>query len=363
MWKAEEPFNELAPPPAGSLETPAVLKAAIGARSALAALNQATRSIPNPGVLIGTIPLLEARASSEVENIVTTTDELFRLASDVDGRASANALETLRYRKALYAGAEMVKERPLSGATAVEVCSRVRGSEVSIRVGTGTHIGNPSTGLVVYTPPVGKDLIWEKLRAWEDFIHSDSGLDPLVIMAAAHYQFEAIHPFTDGNGRTGRVLNVLLLLEFGLLQEPVLYLSRYINENKAEYYRRLLAVSERQEWEAWILYMLEAVEDTSKQTLEMVEGIQGARDEFREAMRESSSGVNADLLDLLFEQPYTRIAKVMGACSVSRPTATKWLRELVAQGLLVEQQAGRERLFINEALLGILEGRASLATP
>lgn len=357
MWKAEEPFNELAPPPAGSLETPAVLKAAIGARSALAALNQAIRSTPNLTDLIGTIPLLEARASSEVENIVTTTDELFRLVSDVDGAASANALETLRYRQALYAGAEMVKARPLSGATAVEVCSRVRGSEVNIRVGAGTHIGNPSTGLARYTPPVGREVIWQKLREWEDFVHSDSGLDPLVTLAAAHYQFEGIHPFTDGNGRTGRVLNVLLLLEFGLLQEPVLYLSRYINENKAEYYRRLLAVSERQEWEAWILYMLEAVEDTSKQTLEMVEGIQGARDEFREAMRESSSGVNADLLDRLFEQPYTRIAGVMDACSVSRPTATKWLRELVARGLLAEQQSGRERLFINEALIGALEGR------
>ena len=356
MWNAEEPFNELTPPPSAALETPKVLKAAIEARAALAALNQATRSIPNPGILVGTIPLLEAQASSEVENIVTTSDELFRLASDVQGVASPGAVETFRYRQALYAGAEMVKARPLGATTVIGVGSKIRGTEVSVRVGPGTHIGNPVTGEVIYTPPVGQQLIWQKLREWEVFVHSNPGLDPLVVMAAAHYQFEAIHPFTDGNGRTGRVLNVLFLLEFGLLQEPVLYLSKFINENKAEYYRRLLAVTERQEWEAWVLFMLEAVQKTSQQSLEMVEAIQAVREEFREQMRETSAGVNADLLDLLFEQPYTRIKSVMEACGVSRPTATKWLRGLVDDGLLVERQAGRERLFVNTALLEVLEG-------
>ena len=356
MWNADEPFNELPPPPPSEfLETTAVLKAAIGARSALSALNQAIKTIPNPDVLIGSIPLLEAQASSEVENIVTTTDELFRLASRVDGLPSAGALETFRYRQALYTGAIMVRARPLSASTAMRVCSEIRGTEVGVRAAAGTHIANPSTGQVIYTPPVGSAVIWEKLKVWEDFIHDRPGLDPLITMAAAHYQFEAIHPFTDGNGRTGRVLNVLLLLEFGLLQEPVLYLSRYINENKAEYYRRLRAVTEREGWEEWILYMLRAVEDTSKYTLEMSGAIQAAREEFREAMRESSSGANADLLDHLFEQPYTRIKAVADACAVSRPTAAKWLRELVAAGLLTEQKSGRENLFLNKKLARALE--------
>ena len=274
MWNAEEPFNELMPPPSAALETPKVLKAAIEARAALAALNQATRSISNPGILVGTIPLLEAQASSEVENIVTTSDELFRLASGVEGVASPGAVETFRYRQALYAGAEMVKSRPLGSTTAIGVGSKIRGTEVSVRVGSGTHIGNPVTGEVIYTPPVGQQLIWQKLR----------------------------------------------------------------------------------EWEVWVLFMLEAVQKTSQQSLEMVEAIQAVREEFREQMRETSAGVNADLLDLLFEQSYTRIKSVMEACGVSRPTATKWLRGLVDDGLLVERQAGRERLFVNTALLEVLEG-------
>ncbi len=357
MWKATEPYNDLNPPPTSTLETHRVLKATTEARAALASLDQALKSIPNPGVLIGTIPLLEAQASSEIENIFTTTDELFRYASDADGSATSGTKETLRYRSALYKGSELVKKRPITASTAIEICTELRGIEARVRDLPGTYIGNPATGEVRYTPPDGQTLITQKLSDWEQFIHEPNKLDPLVVMAAAHYQFEAIHPFADGNGRTGRVLNVLHLLEAGLLQEPVLYLSRYIIQNKTEYYRRLLDVTAKQDWESWILFMLKAVEDTSRHTLEMIDGIQGAQNEFREAMRDvTTAGANADLLDTLFEQPYSRIGTVVERCRVSRPTATKWLRELAMSNLLEEVKAGRERLFINNRMLSILRG-------
>lgn len=211
-------------------------------------------------------------------------------------------------------------------------------------------------GSTVHTP-VGQPLIKQKLNAWEQFIHESNELDPLVVMAAGHYQFEAIHPFADGNGRTGRVLGVLQLLEAGLLQEPVLYLSRYIIKNKSEYYRRLMDVTSQQKWEEWILFMLNAVEDTSRHTLKMIDGIQNAQNEFRETMRDSTTaGANADLLDTLFEQPYSRISNIVERCRVSRPTAAKWLRDLTASGLLEEVKAGRERFFINRRMLSILRG-------
>lgn len=355
MWKATEPYNGLNPPPTSTLETPRVLKATIEARVALASLDQALRSIPNPGVLIGTIPLLEAQASSEIENIFTTTDELFRFASDSDGTPTPSTKETLRYRSALYRGSELARNRPVTTATAIEICTELRGAEVRVRDLPGTYVGNPATGEVRYTPPDGQTRILQKLNDWEKFIHEPNKLDPLIVMAAAHYQFEAIHPFSDGNGRTGRILNVLHLLQTGLLQEPVLYLSRYIIQNKSEYYLRLLNVTAKQEWEAWLLFMLKAVEKTSKHTLGMLGGILNAQDEFRETMRESTTaGANADLLDTLFTQPYSRIGSVVEQCRVSRPTATKWLRELVASGLLEEVKVGRERLFINRRMLSIL---------
>lgn len=224
MWKPDEPYNDLPPPPVDRLETRPVLRAAAEARGALAGLNQAVKRIPNPAILISSIPLLEAKASSEIENIVTTTDELFRHASLKDAAADPAVKETLHYREALFAGLRGIRQRPLSANTAAEVCSSVTGHEMSLRSLPGTFIGNPVTLHPCYTPPEGKELLARKLREWEEVVHAGDELDPLVAMAAAHYQFEAIHPFTDGNGRTGRILNILMLVERGLLAEPVLYL-------------------------------------------------------------------------------------------------------------------------------------------
>lgn len=358
-WAPDRPYNELPelPPASVDLETKAVLKATAGARAALAALDQAVRRIPNPAVLVNAIPLLEAQASSEIENIVTTTDDLFRFAQQAEGSASPEVKETLRYRAALFAGVQSIESRPLTVSTALDVCTRIKDREMRLRDLPGTFIGNPLTREPIYTPPTGKSLIATMLGNWERFIHERRVLDPLVILAAQHYQFEAIHPFADGNGRTGRILNVLFLMDSGLLHQPVLYLSRYIIEHKDEYYRRLLEVTRSEAWEPWILFIIEAVRITALSTLAKIDRIQELQGEMKEEIKSvTSAGPNSDLLEVLFEQPYCRIANVIERCEVSRPTATKWLSELVEAGSLIDVRLGRERLFINQRFLDILTG-------
>jgi Uncharacterized conserved protein len=356
MWIADQPYNDLPGlPPASDFETIRVLRATIEARAALAALDQAARRMPNPAVLINAIPLLEAQASSEIENIVTTTDELFRYSQDMDDSASPETKETLRYRSALFAGLESVTTRPLSVTTAIEVCSIIQGHETGIRGFAGTMIANPSTRQAIYTPPEGDRVIRDKLSNWENFIHTDHPIDPLIIMAIVHYQFEAIHPFADGNGRTGRILNVLLLVDSGLLESPVLYLSRYVIQHKDDYYRLLLSVTRDAAWEEWILFLLEGLRQVASVTLRKLDLIQELQNRVRTKMKQdTSAGANPDLLDTLFEQPYCRIANVMNRCGVSRPTATKWLNELVSIGVLEDTRIGRDRLFINAAFLDLL---------
>ena len=348
-------YNDLPPPPVDRLETRPVLRAAAEARGALAGLNQAVKRIPNPAILISSIPLLEAKASSEIENIVTTTDELFRHASLKDAAADPAVKETLHYREALFAGLRGIRQRPLSANTAAEVCSSVTGHEMSLRSLPGTFIGNPVTLHPCYTPPEGKELLARKLREWEEIVHAGDELDPLVAMAAAHYQFEAIHPFADGNGRTGRILNILMLVERGLLAEPVLYLSRHIVRNKNQYYDRLLAVTSDGAWEEWLSFMLIAVQSTAEETLSTLDRIQGLRSSIRDQTRSLfRGGLSADFLDALFHQPYCRIADIVRACGVSRPTAAKWLEGLVELGFLRDERIGRERIFVNLQLMDAL---------
>lgn len=359
MWNPNEPYNELPPLSEAQLESIAVLKALPKARAAVAALDQAVKRLPNPGVLISAIPLLEAKASSEIENIVTTTDELFSYSNEFDAATPPAVKETLRYREALFAGFTSVKERPVTLQTAELICSTVKHAQMRVRDYTGTYIGDPVTREARYTPPVGRSVIIEKMHDWERFINtavSETGVDPLVMMAAAHYQFEAIHPFSDGNGRTGRILNVLLLNQEGLLAEPVLYLSRYIIQNKDRYYRQLRLVSSDGDWEGWILFMLEAVTATAESTLRLIDAIQDLQNEFRARLRDLQGiSVDVNLLELLFTNPYCRIADVIRVCGVSRPTATNWLKRLVAHGLLQEAQRGREKLFINREFMQVLE--------
>ncbi|MDO5753327.1 Fic family protein [Arthrobacter sp.] len=355
-WSPNHPHNELpALPPSGQIETVPILKLAIEARSALAALEQATRTMTNPTVLINAIPLLEAQASSEIENIVTTADELFLHAQD-EASADAATREALRYRTALFEGFQMVKERGIvTTNTAREVCSTIKTHRMDLRSGTGTFIGNPQTKVAIYTPPEGRGVIDKKLGEWEQFVNSAAHLDPLVKMALAHYQFEAIHPFDDGNGRTGRVLNVLMLVAAGLLSQPVLYLSKYIIKNKNDYYSALLAVTADEAWTEWTEFMLEGVRQTSKTTLMKVGRVHDLQQIMKaEIAAAGAAGGHISLLDVLFEQPYCRISNVMTACNVSRPTATKWLKLLAAKGVLLEHPVGRELLFINHQFMDLL---------
>lgn len=351
----EVPFDDLKPmPPAHlDLEPKLVLKATVEARVALATLAQAGQFLPNPSVLTHAVPLLEAQASSEIENIVTTADELFKHADS--GGADHATTEALRYRSALFAGVDAIRNRPLTGATAARLCSELQGREMAIRTKPGTRIVSPATQEVVYAPPEGADLIREKLLEWERFVHAVDDLDPLVRMAVAHYQFEAIHPFHDGNGRTGRVINILMLIQAGLLSEPILYLSRAIIDRKNDYYRLLRAVTAEGAWVDWILYMLDIVREAAESTTKKIDAIRTCQDDISERARAATpGGRDAQFLEVLFEQPYCRIGTVVTRCNVSRQTASSWLRALVEEGLLSDVKAGRELLFVNHDFLDVL---------
>lgn len=354
-WEPDVPYNALPPPPdADTLETRPVLRAVIGANSALAKLDQAAVSMPNPTVLINSIPILEAQASSEIENIVTTTDELFRHIDDDEASADPATRETLRYRTALRQGFTLTQERGLTTSTASAVCSIIKAREMRVRTLPGTRIAKPGTGEVIYSPPEGRDVIVDKLADWERFVHTDE-VNPLIRMAAAHYQFDAIHPFSDGNGRTGRILNVLMLVEAGLLRMPVLYLSRYIIDTKNDYFRLLLGVTRDGDWEEWTQYILTGIESTSLATLEKISAIRTLQESFAQRSRAIARGTaHSEFQSLLFEQPYCRISTVMERCDVSRPTATNWLSALSDAGLLQDLKVGRDRLFINREFLRVL---------
>nr|WP_283242126.1 Fic/DOC family N-terminal domain-containing protein [Gordonia araii] len=341
-------------PPAGlDLEPKQVLKATIEARTALATLAQAGQLLPNPNILIHAVPLLEAQASSEIENIVTTADELFKHADSGGGDHATK--EALRYRTALFAGVEAIRKRPLTASTAVDICSQLQGREMTVRATPGTRIANPATRQVVYAPPEGVDVIHEKLADWERFIHAKDDLDPLVRMAVAHYQFEAIHPFHDGNGRTGRVINILMLIEAGLLRDPVLYLSRAIIARKNDYYRLLRAVTAEGAWIEWILYMLDVVRESATSATRKIGSIRTCQEEIAERARAATpGGRDVQFLAVLFEQPYCRINTVVDRCEVSRQTASSWLHALVKAGLLSDIKAGRELLFVNDEFLDVL---------
>ena len=304
--------------------------------------------------------MLEAQASSEIENIVTTSDELFRHMDDNDAAADPATRETLRYRTALRAGFETVGDRGLTVATAEQVCTTIKGRDMSVRALPGTRIANPSTGEIIYSPPEGREVLREKLAEWERFLHADDAMDTLVRLAAAHYQFEAIHPFNDGNGRTGRILNILTLVEAGLLRLPVLYLSRYIISTKQDYYRLLLGVTAADAWEEWILYVLAGIEQTSRATVRKIGDIRALEADFAVRARVASKGGgDAEMLAVLFEQPYCRIATVIERCGVSRPTATRWLAELAQAGLVEDHKVGRDRLFVNREFLDLLTRESS----
>lgn len=362
-WAADRPYNDLPPVPVEELETKPILRACIGARAALAELKQAAELLPNPTVLVNTIPKLEAQASSEIEQVVTTADALFRYA-DAEHAADPATKEALRYQSALLEGYRTLESRPLGTGTAELVCSRIRGQEVHVRRVPGTALRNATTNEIIYTPPEGADRIRSLLAGWERLLHDATELDPLIRLAAGHYQFEAIHPFTDGNGRTGRILNGLFLVEVGLLPLPILYLSRYLIQRRSEYYRLLLEVTESSAWEPWILFMVEGVQDTASWTTAKIAAIRTLGDETaRVVRRELPKIYSRELIDVLFSQPYVRIRNLVEADIVERQAASRYLKELVAVGVLQEEAVGREKLFRHPRLMNLLIGDSNEFDP
>lgn len=352
----DRPYNDLPSlPPQVELETKAVLKKAIAANRELAMLKGSGDVIPNQAILVNGIVLQEARLSSEIENIVTTNDEMYRAAGDdLFTEADPGTKEVLRYREALWYGFERLRERPLSTNLFVEIVQMIKQTNLGIRNVPGTKIARPS-GEVIYTPPEGEALLRDLLANLETFLHRDDDLDPLIKLAVAHYQFEAIHPFTDGNGRTGRIVNILYLVDRGLLSLPVLYLSHYIIQNKAAYYDGLRRVTEEGAWEDWVLYILDAIETTARQTRErisrirelMIETVTVARDRVGKAM-------SKEVVEVVFEQPYCRGKFLEERGLASRNTAASYLSSLEQAGLLRRQKYGREVYYINDRLLDIL---------
>lgn len=355
------PYNELpALPPPVELESRAVLKACVSARAALGELKAAGRLIPNQSVLINSIPLLEAQASSEIESIVTTTDQMFLYDGASEGAADPATKEVLRYRSALWEGFRALQDRPLSTNTAVQICRAIKGVEMDIRRTPGTTLSNDRSGEVIYTPPEGEALLREMLANWERWMHGllpgSADLDPLVRMAVGHYQFEAIHPFTDGNGRTGRVINLLHLVEQRLLDIPVLYLSRHILRQRPRYYAGLLAVTRQGAWEPWLLYMLDGVTSTARWTMDKILAVRSLLEETAERMRRDAPAIyTRELAELIFVRPYCRIGHVVDAGLAKRQTASVYLKELVRIGLLREHVLGREKLFLNPAFVDLLK--------
>lgn len=353
----ERPFNGLPKvPPATELESRAVLKKAIGARAALEALRGAGTRLPNQAVLLQAIGLQEARLSSEIENVVTTNDALYRAFADEGQRADPQTKEVLRYQQALWRGFQAVKQenRALSTRVFEEIVSTIRMVDLRVRRVPGTRLVD-SSGAVVYTPPDGEDLLRDLLANLERFLYAEDDLEPLVRMAVAHYQFEAIHPFSDGNGRTGRILNILFLVERGLLDLPVLYLSSYILREKASYYALLRGVTEEQAWEPWVLFVLEAVERTSLETRTRIESLLALIEKWRAEIQARAPKVySKDLVEIVFRHPYTKIAFLQAAGLGTRQTASKYLQELSRLGLLRPIRIGREVYFLNEPFLAAL---------
>lgn len=352
-----QPYDDLPLlPPTADLESKAVLKQAISANRVLADLRGLAARIPNQDVLIRSIVLQEARLSSEIENIVTTNDELYRADANPEGKTDPHTKEVLRYRQALYHGLLAMRERPLSTNLFVEIVRMIKQADLGIRAITGTALKNEADE-VVYTPPVGEALIRDKLGNLECFIHADDDLDPLIKMAVMHYQFEAIHPFPDGNGRTGRILNLLYLVDRGLLDIPVLLLSRYIIAHRPAYYEGLRRVTEEGAWEDWILFMLRAIEETARQTFHQVRQVLALMDEVRSRVQMEAPAIySKDLIEVIFRHPYTKIQFVVDAGIAKRQTASGYLQALAGLGVLSEEKIGREKYYINDALLQALVG-------
>ena len=356
-YNPETPFNDLPPlPPESEIETTAILKKTITASRALSELKGAITNLPNPNLFIDTIQLQEAQASSAIENILTTQAELFKLSIAEKKTDNPAIKEVLHYKDALWYGFKTLEQRPiLTSNLFIKLVQIIKENSAGIRNMPGTHLNNPATGKVVYTPPEGETVIREKLKNLEQFIHMEDQLDPLVKMAVIHYQFEAIHPFFDGNGRTGRIILLLYLKLCGLLELPALFLSGYIMKTKNIYYTKLRAVTETNDWQSWILYMLEMIERTAKKDRDRIKQVVKFMDEMGSNIQMQLPKVySKDLMEVLFRLPYTKRQFLASAGLGNLKTVGNYLKLLEESGFLKSEKVGKEKLYLNYQLMEIL---------
>jgi Fic family protein len=358
-FKSTIPYNDLPLlPPKKEFETKKILRKTITAGRALAQLNGTIINLPNPTLFIDTIYLQEAKASSEVENILTTNDELYK--SFVADRKIENSAtkEVLSYKEALWLGLEELKAKPfITTNLCLKIVQCIKQNNAGIRVTPGTSLAT-NKGEVIYTPPTGEDIIREKLANLEKFINEENEIDPLIKMALLHYQFEAIHPFADGNGRTGRILLLLYLKLSGLLEIPAIYLSDYIIRNKSDYYKKLRGVTENEEWEDFIFYMLDMVEQMAIQGFERLKQIIKAMEEMTQEIKTKLPKIySKDLVELLFRLPYTKRQNLIDEKIGNAKTVGNYLILLEKNGILESIRVGKEKLYLNKSLLQILENK------
>lgn len=358
--KPEIPFNDLPllPPSRAKLETMPILRQVAKTAAVIGELKGLADTLPNPNILLNAVILKEATASSEIENIITTQDKLYQALSLKGLQVDPQTKEVLRYREALLEGYRYLTKNGFINTNAIiSIQKELEGNSAGIRQLPGTALKNATTGTTIYTPPDNYDTILRLMKNLEEYLHSEEDISPFIQLAVQHYQFESIHPFYDGNGRTGRIINVLFLIMKGLLHQPVLYLSQYIIDHKSDYYRLLQEVRTQDNWEEWVLFLTKGVEVTAIETIHKIRQINDLFNQMLEAVkREKPKIYRKDLLELLFVQPYCRIEIVMEQLGVSRPTASRYLNELAGIGVLTIKQVWKENIFINEGLFKILRG-------
>ncbi|MDQ3192993.1 MAG: Fic family protein [Bacteroidota bacterium] len=357
--ESEKAFNNLPflPPTNDKIETVKVLKQLVKSSVALAELKGIVHILPNPEIFLNAVILKEARASSEIENVITTQDKLYQALSAKGIQVDTATKEVLRYREAMFYGVNFIKKKSFLTTNAIiEIQKTLEENNAGIRKLPGTALRNALTGKVIYTPPDNMDAINKLLRNYEHYINEEDDVPSLIKMAVQHYQFESIHPFYDGNGRTGRIINILCLIMSGLLENPVLFLSGYIIENKSDYYKLLQEVRIKQNWEDWILFILRGIESTANETITQVTIINKLFDQTKAIVQKKIPKIySKELIELLFEQPYCKSEYLENRLSISRITASKYLRELEKIEVLKSKKVWKEILYINTELFNLLK--------
>jgi Fic family protein len=339
------------------LETKSILKQLPTAHAALAELKGVLQSIPNQIILLNAVSIQEAKDSSSIENIITTHDDLYKANLDFEVSFSPNVKEVQNYVAAMKRGFELVESQGLlTNQTLLKIQETLEGNNAGFRKLPGTALKNAQTGAVIYLPPQDPAEIQELMTNLEQFINDPelSDYDPLVKMAIIHFQFESIHPFYDGNGRTGRILNILYLILTGLQKLPILYLSNHIIQNKADYYRLLQGVREKGDWESWISYMIRGVEHTAKETIQLIEELKVLMAEMKSQLQDHYKFYSQELLNNLFAHPYTKIEFLVRDLGVSRITAANYLNQLASDGVLRKERLGTGNYYVNERLFDLL---------